>query len=300
MTADAPARPRLGVFKLASCDGCQLSLLDLEDELLALVAAVEIVHFPEASSSMNELGPFDVTLVEGSVSTPEHVEQIHEIRERSAFLVTIGACATAGGVQALRNFADHEDFIRAVYAHPAYIDTLARSTPIAEHVPVDFELRGCPISKIQLLEVLSALLAGRRPDVPNESVCLECKRRGNVCVTVARGQACLGPVTHAGCGALCPAFHRGCFGCFGPREEANTGSLAAHLRELGQDDPQIVRTFRLITGWAQAFREESLRHDPLAPLAPLAPAAPAAPLAPAAPAAPLAPAAPQEHEADHD
>lgn len=262
MPAEALPRPRLGVFKLASCDGCQLSLLDLEDELLDLVAAVEIVHFPEASSSMNELGPFDVTLVEGSVSTPEHVEQIHEIRERSGFLVTIGACATAGGLQALRNFADHQEFIRAVYAHPAYIDTLARSTSIADHVKVDFELRGCPINKEQLLELVSALLAGRRPNIADESVCLECKRRGNVCVSVARGQACLGPVTHAGCGALCPAFHRGCFGCFGPREGANTESLAAHFRQQGQGDPQLVRTFRLITGWAEAFREESLRHDP--------------------------------------
>lgn len=277
MNTQAPARPRLGVFKFASCDGCQLSLLDLEDELLDLVAAVEIVHFPEASSSMNELGPFDVTLVEGSISTPEHVEQIHQIRERSGLLVTIGACATAGGLQALRNFADHQEFIRIVYAHPNYIESLDHSTPVADHVKVDFELRGCPISKAQLLEIVSALLAGRRPNIPNESVCLECKRNGNVCVSVAKGQACLGPVTHAGCGALCPAYSRGCFGCFGPREGANTESLAAHFRELGQGDPQIVRTFRLITGWAEAFREESLRHEPAQPAQPAQPAAPTAP-----------------------
>ena len=255
------AKPRLGVFKLASCDGCQLSLLDLEDELLAIVGAVDIVHFPEASSAMNPHGPFDVTLVEGSVSTAGQLEELRAIRAASKVLVTIGACATAGGVQALRNFADHQDFIRAVYARPDYIDTLATSTPVADHVPVDYELRGCPISKEQLLEVLSAFLAGRRPDIADESVCMECKRAGQVCVVVAHGQACLGPVTHAGCGALCPRFARGCFGCFGPKERANTRALADHLLASGEERPQIVRAFRLITGWAAAFRAESERHD---------------------------------------
>lgn len=254
-------RPRLGVFKLASCDGCQLALLDLEDEFLALAGAVEIVHFPEASSSMAPHGPFDLTLVEGSVSTPAHLEELRAIRANSRALVTIGACASAGGVQALRNFADHEEFIRAVYARPDYIDSLAQSTPVADHVAVDFELRGCPIAKAQLLEVISAYLVGRRPDIADESVCMECKRAGQVCVVVAQGMPCLGPVTHAGCGALCPRFARGCFGCFGPKERANTAALAEQLRASGAERPEIVRAFRLLTGWAPAFRAESERHD---------------------------------------
>ena len=254
-------KPRLGVFKLASCDGCQLTLLDLEDELLSIAGAIDIVHFPEASSAMNEHGPFDLTLVEGSVSTPEQLAEIRQIRACSKVLVTIGACATSGGVQALRNFVDHEDYIRIVYATPAYVSTLATSTPVSDHVPVDFELRGCPISKRDLLELISAYLSGRRPDIANESVCMQCKRAGHVCVMVARGQPCLGPVTHAGCGSLCPGLARGCYGCFGPKERANTSSLAAQFLTDGAKRPEVKRSFRLITNWAETFKTESLEHE---------------------------------------
>jgi coenzyme F420-reducing hydrogenase gamma subunit len=218
------AVPRLAVWKFASCDGCQLSLLDCEDELLAVAGAVEIAYFAEASSAYGE-GPFDLSLVEGSVTTPHDAERILEVRRISDTLVTIGACATGGGIQALRNFADVAEFTAAVYASPQYISTLATSTPIAAHVPVDFELHGCPIDKRQLLEVISAYLARRRPRIASSSVCIECKRRGNVCVTVAHGTPCLGPVTHAGCGALCPSYDRGCYGCFGPMESPNPAAL---------------------------------------------------------------------------
>jgi coenzyme F420-reducing hydrogenase gamma subunit len=132
-------------------------------------------------------------------------------------LITIGACATAGGIQALRNFKDVREFTQAVYARPDFIDTLATSTPIKAHVNVDFELHGCPINKHQLLEVLAAFLNARKPNTPSHSVCVECKLRGTACVLV-RGIPCLGPVTHAGCGAICPAYNRGCYGCFGPME----------------------------------------------------------------------------------
>jgi coenzyme F420-reducing hydrogenase gamma subunit len=257
----ATSKPRLGVFKLASCDGCQLTLLGLEDELLSIAGAVDIVHFPEASSDQNEHGPFDLTLVEGSISTPEQLSEIQQIRANSKFLVTIGACATWGGVQALRNFADHEEYLRVVYATPEYISTLATSTPVSHHVAVDFELQGCPISKRDLLELISAYLAGRRPDIANETVCMQCKRAGNVCIMVARGQPCLGPVTHAGCGALCPSYARGCYGCFGPKERANTGSLAKQFSNGGETSPELERRFRLITNWADAFKVESLEHE---------------------------------------
>ena len=223
------SKPRLAVFKFASCDGCQLSLLDCEDELLAVAGAVEIAHFPEATSRLLD-GPYDVTLVEGSITTP--ARRRADPRDSPAVaevLMTIGACATAGGIQALRNWADHAEFMRAVYASPEYIQTLATSTAIADHVPVDFELRGCPINQHQLLEVLTALLAGRRPRTSSESVCLGCKRRGTVCVMVAQGTPCLGPVTQAGCGAICPAYDRGCYGCFGPARQANLASLSSQL-----------------------------------------------------------------------
>jgi len=252
-------KPRLAVFKFASCDGCQLSLLSCEDELLALAGAVEIANFLEASRAVVK-GPYDVTLVEGSITTPHDAERIREVRAQSKVLVTIGACATAGGIQALRNFGDVKEFTSLVYARPDYISTLAASTPIAAHVKVDCELRGCPVNKAQLLELLSALLHGRKPNIRVHSVCLECKKRGIVCVMVAHGTPCLGPVTHDGCGAICPAFHRGCYGCFGPKETPNTAALAASWKALGSTDEDLTRAFRTYNAGAAAFRKEGDAH----------------------------------------
>jgi sulfhydrogenase subunit delta len=253
-------KPRLAVFKLASCDGCQLSLLDCEDELLAVVGEVDIVNFLEASRAV-EKGPYDVVLVEGSITTPHDAERIHQIRRSARFLVTIGACATAGGIQALRNNRDVAEFTRAVYASPQYIEALNKSTPVVDHVFVDFELRGCPVSKAQLVEVLSAFLNHRKPVVPTYAVCVECKRRGTPCVMVAHGTPCLGPVTQAGCGALCPSYSRGCYGCFGPMETPNTSALAAGWAQLGVDNGGIVRAFRSFNAGAEPFRRESEIHE---------------------------------------
>jgi len=253
-------KPKLAVWKFASCDGCQLSLLDCEDELLAIAGAIDIANFPEASRATVR-GPYDLSLVEGSITTPHDAARIQQIRRVSKTLITIGACATAGGIQALRNFQDVNDFVAIVYATPAYIDTLDRSTPIADHVFVDFELRGCPINKHQLVEVISAFLHGRKPNTPAHSVCVECKLRGAVCVMVAHGTPCLGPVTHAGCGALCPSYHRGCYGCYGPQETTNTSALSAQWRQLGVTAPEIVRAFRSFNADAGAFRQESDVHE---------------------------------------
>ena len=253
-------KPKLAVWKFSSCDGCQLSLLDCEDELLAVAGAVEIANFPEASRAVVK-GPYDLSLVEGSITTAHDAERIQEVRKMSRFLVTIGACATAGGIQALRNFKDVREFTSIVYATPAFISTLDTSTPIAAHVPVDFELRGCPINKWQLVEVISAFLHGRKPNVSPHSVCLECKARGTVCVMVADGTPCLGPVTQAGCGAICPAYARGCFGCYGPKETPNTAALSGWWQHLGVPDPAIGRAFRSFNALAPAFKEESERHE---------------------------------------
>ena len=254
---DATGKPTLAVWKFASCDGCQLSVLDLEDELLALADHLEIAYFIEASSATIE-GPYDVSLVEGSITTAHDAERIRAVRANSRALITIGACATAGGIQALRNFADVAEFTRVVYASPDYISTLATSTPISAHVPVDFELNGCPINKRQLLEVISAHLNRRRPRVRAHSVCIECKRRGTVCVMVAHGTACLGPVTHAGCGAICPAYNRGCYGCYGPKETPNTASLDAWS---GLEEPDLVRVYRTFNAGAEPFKQASEGHE---------------------------------------
>jgi coenzyme F420-reducing hydrogenase gamma subunit len=253
----ASQKPKLAVWKFTSCDGCQLSILNLEEELLSLPDSIEISHFLEASSAAVE-GPYDLSIVEGSVSTPEEEERIREIRRMSRKLVTIGACANAGGIQALRNFADVEGFVAAVYATPSYISTLDTSTPIGAHVAVDFELQGCPPDRHQVLELITAYLADRKPRVSSQSVCIECKARGNVCVMVAHGTPCLGPVTHAGCGAICPAYDRGCYGCFGPSETPNTRSLSNWFEGLGVSAQGLVPRYRHINASAPAFAEESL------------------------------------------
>lgn len=254
-------KPKLAVWKFASCDGCQLSLLDCEDELLALTAEVEVAYFPEASSAEMK-GPYDLSLVEGSITTSHDAERIHQVRRVSKHLVTIGACATSGGIQALRNFKDVKEFTSIVYARPEYINTLSKSTAIADHVFVDFELRGCPINKYQLLEVINAFLHDRKPNIPTYSVCVECKRRGNLCVMVAHGTPCLGPVTQAGCQALCPTYHRGCYGCYGPMESPNTQALSQEWQKLGVSAVDLVRAYRSFNAYAEAFRKESDRHEP--------------------------------------
>jgi sulfhydrogenase subunit delta len=257
--ARATMRPRLAVWKFASCDGCQLSLLDCEDELLAIAGAIDIAYFPEATRAVIS-GRYDLSLVEGSITTPRDAERIKAVRRRSRRLITIGACATAGGIQALRNFADVKEYAAIVYARPDYIRTLATSTAIADHVPVDFELRGCPINKRQLVEVIAAFIAGRKPVTPPHSVCIECKLKGNVCVMVAHGTPCLGPVTHAGCGAICPAYDRGCYGCYGPMETPNAPSLGTALTKAGMNETTLRRVYRTFNSNAEPFRKESERH----------------------------------------
>ncbi|HZO60096.1 MAG TPA: hypothetical protein VFB51_10425 [Solirubrobacterales bacterium] len=255
-----PRRAKLAVWKFASCDGCQLSLLDCEDELLEVAEEIEIAYFLEATRATVE-GPYDLSLVEGSITTEADRERILRVRDVSRRLVTIGACATSGGIQALRNWADVGDFVAAVYASPEYISTLDTSTPISAHVHVDFELRGCPINKYQLLEVIGAYVNERRPAIPEHSVCIECKRRGNVCVMVAHGTPCLGPATHAGCGALCPSYNRGCYGCFGPMETPNIESLGQWWKRLGATDDELTRVYRSFNAWKEPFRAASDLHE---------------------------------------
>lgn len=254
-------RPKLAVWKFASCDGCQLTLLDCEDELLALSELVEIAYFREATRA-EVAGPYALSLVDGSITTPEDRERIVEVRRASDVLITIGACATAGGIQALRNLHDIDDYRAIVYARPEYIDTLATSTPISHHVRVDYELQGCPINKRQLLEVISAYLHGRAPAVRSNSVCVECKQRGNPCVLVL-GTPCLGPITHAGCGALCPSYRRGCYGCYGPMETPHAPALSRALLAGGTPRLALVRSLRTFYVHAEANRDEATRleHD---------------------------------------
>lgn len=265
ITLSPPAagkRPALAVYKFSSCDGCQLSLLNLEDELLDLVGAVEIAYFLEARRRVLP-PPYDIGLVEGSISTEEEEHRIRQVRRDCRFLVTIGACATSGGIQSLRNWADVAEFVHTVYPQPEYIHTLETATPIASHVFVDFELRGCPVNPQHLLELIGAVLVGRKPNIPTYSLCVECKRRGLPCVLVAGGEPCLGPVTQAGCGALCPASHRACYGCFGPSEQPNMKALGQRLLELGLTPREVKRRFRSFNGYLEPFKQASDHYEHL-------------------------------------
>jgi coenzyme F420-reducing hydrogenase gamma subunit len=253
-------KPRLAVFKMSSCDGCQLSLLDAEDELLDVLGGVELAYFPEASSKMLK-GPYEIGLVEGSITTPRNVEEIRQIRKDCKILITIGSCATAGGIQALRNWKDVKEFTKIVYASPEYISTLDRSLPVSAYVKVDFELRGCPINKYQLIEVLNAFLNSRKPNISTHSVCIECKLKGNICVMAAHGISCLGPVTQTGCNALCPSYNRGCFGCYGPMDSTNTASLAKEFKQLGKTSFDVMTMFRNFNAYAEPFRKESEANE---------------------------------------
>ncbi len=253
-------RPRMGVFKFASCDGCQLSLLDCEDELLAIADRVEIAFFREVTRRPLE-GSFDIALVEGSVSVPEQEEAIRDIRRRSRILICLGACASHGGIQALRNFGPPGAALAVVYATPQTIETLDHSRPASAYVRVDLELPGCPINKHQLLNVLAQMLAGSRPRVNRHALCLDCKRQGLVCVLVAHGTPCMGPVTSTGCGVLCPSYDRPCFSCFGPAREPNAVSLANRFAQLGFAPDEIHRLFLTFYATAPEFEKVSHAHD---------------------------------------
>ncbi|MCS7010160.1 MAG: hypothetical protein N2049_09570 [Anaerolineales bacterium] len=247
-------KPKVAVYKFSSCDGCQLSLLNLEDELLDLAEAVDIAYFLEARRAVKP-GPYDIGIVEGSVTTEEEEKRIVEIRHECKFLIALGTCATAGGIQALRNFTSAPRLAEIVYPHPEYLHYLDKATPISAHVRVDLEIWGCPVNKYMVLEAISAFLQNRKPNFPGYPVCVECKRRGAVCVVVAKGIPCLGPATQAGCGALCPASGRGCYGCFGPWAHANLTSLAPALREIEQYPGETFRLLRNFAGYAPAFRK---------------------------------------------
>lgn len=248
------AKPRLAVHKFTSCDGCQLAFLNAGEALLTLSALVDIVHFAEAGMIDLET-KVEIAFVEGSVSTPDEIERIRKIRENSQYIITIGACATAGGIQALRNFADHKEWMAGVYASPEYIKTLSTSTAISNHVKVDWELWGCPVNSKQVLDAIRSLLFKATPRIKRDSVCMECKRKDYVCVLVTQKANCMGPVTQTGCGALCPGLNRDCYACYGPSENPNTTSLGNWFKKYGTDNEAIAAQFFHINNQAPAFNQ---------------------------------------------
>ena len=246
-------KPKIAVHKFASCDGCQLAFLNAGEALLNLANLVDITHFPEAGP-IDEETKVDIAFVEGSITTPADKNRIQRIRANSHYLITIGACATAGGLQALRNFANTEEWVAAVYATPEYIQTLTTSTPIRDHVKVDLELWGCPVNAQQVLRAVRDLLFGVAPKNEQDKVCLECKRQHHVCVMVSKNMPCMGPVTRTGCGAICPQVGRGCYACFGPAESSNAMAMGVKLEGLGLLPHEIAQRFLFINSEASEFK----------------------------------------------
>lgn len=248
-------KPRLSVHKFTSCDGCQLAFLNAGEALLILSELVEIVQFAEAGLVASVHEKVDIAVVEGSISMPGEIERIKQIRDNSQYLITIGACATAGGIQALRQAVDSQDWMASIYASPEYIQTLKTSTPISAHVRVDCELWGCPVNTEQVMGAIRALLFHSTPRINREAVCMQCKRRGYVCVMVTKKQVCMGPVTQTGCGALCPSVGRGCYACYGPKENSNTQSLGKSFLQQGLTHDQVAQQFLHINNQAPAFHQ---------------------------------------------
>jgi sulfhydrogenase subunit delta len=240
-------RPRLALLRLLPCDGCEQAVRECEAEIRA-VADLEPARSTGLHAAHAKL--WDLALVSGAITAPHDAASVRALRRRARVVATLGACATASGLEALRACAEARERRAAPWPPAGSVAGLATAAPIAQHVRVDHELRGCPIAKPQLLELVGAVCQRRRPSLTSHSVCVECKRRGLVCVLVARGAACLGPVTQAGCDARCPAEGRGCEACFGPMESPQGGALDAILRGLNAG--QTARpsgTPATVVGW---------------------------------------------------
>ncbi|MDH7497260.1 MAG: oxidoreductase [Syntrophomonadaceae bacterium] len=249
------AKPKLAFFKFTSCAGCLLSVLNLEDHLLDIVGAVDIVHFLMARRE-TQPGPYDVAFIEGAVSTPHEVEQLKEIRRQSKVLVALGNCAVTGGVPSMKNFAGSErEMEERVYSETWDI----KSIPVRGldyYVKVDEYLRGCSIDLNELVVLLKSLLLGVSPRFRPHSVCNECKLKENVCLLISKGKACMGSVSAAGCGALCPSLNRPCEGCRGPSNDANAEALAyTFVSDLGLSPEEVRRKFQKYAGNTPAFRK---------------------------------------------
>ncbi len=254
-------KPSVAVHKFSSCDGCQLALLNMGEALVTLAERVDIKHFAEAGV-LDEDAEVDIAFIEGSVVTAHDMERIQEIRKRSKYLITMGACATSGGIQALKNLADDPaSWVGAIYSNPEFIDSLDHSDPIKKHVKVDFEIWGCPINSRQISTAISLMLEGVMPLDEREKLCIDCKRAGHVCTLVTAGEPCMGPMTRTGCGALCPQFGRACYGCFGESELAHDSALNRRFEGIGLLPEQIKQRFQLIHPVAEDELEQKLNPE---------------------------------------
>jgi len=238
---------RLVYTRFTSCSGCQLTLLNCEPQLGSLAELSEVVAFDMASSRPDDGGPLDVVLAEGSISQPEELDRLLSLRRRARLLVAVGACALTGGVNVLAG-GDRSGLCEDIYGATAAAKTTFPPQPVARFVKVDLEIAGCPPERSEHLKALGALACGGLPQLPNYAVCMECRRRENLCLLIESRQPCLGPVTRAGCDALCPSFGVVCEGCRGLIEEANRTEEFRLLLELGLSEREVRSRMERFSG----------------------------------------------------
>jgi coenzyme F420-reducing hydrogenase gamma subunit len=245
-------KPRVAFFDFSSCEGCQLEAINLTgEELLDLVSAVDIVNFREAITERDD--NYDIAFVEGSITRESEIPRLQKIRNQAKILVAFGACACIGGVNCLKNHLSMDEVKEIVYGKDAkYYDTIP-ARPLNAVVPVDYYVRGCPSQTAELVKVVKALLLGKKPDIPNHPVCVECKMADNVCV-FERAMTCLGPVTRAGCGAICVTSGRWCWGCRGLVDEPNTDSEKSILQKYGLTVDQAVEKFKVYNTYTEVAK----------------------------------------------
>ena len=245
-------KPKVAFFDFTSCEGCQLDALNLDgDEVLALLSAVDIVNFREVKTERED--NYDIAFIEGSISRESEIPRLQKIREQAKVVLALGACACIGGINCLKNHIPMEEALRAVYGEDAkYYDTIP-ARPVNAVVSVDYYVRGCPPQPAELLKVVKALLLGKKPDIPNHPVCVECKMAGNVCV-FERNMTCLGPVTRAGCGAICVSSGRHCWGCRGLVEDPNIDSEKDILKKYGLTVDQVIDKFKIYDTYVEVSK----------------------------------------------
>jgi sulfhydrogenase subunit delta len=244
---------RLGVFKYSCCAGCEFQLLYFQKYILETFEHMEVVFLKMAQSGGIEEGPFDLALIEGAITQAEQADQLKRVRKNSRWLLPIGSCAVNGGVPTIKNHTPELQIEDRVYQDVTSIHSI-KAQPIDAYVQVDGYIKGCPIGQRDLIEATLSLVLGKKPSFFNYAVCVECKLKKNLCVLVERNEPCMGPVTNAGCGALCPSYGRACYGCWGPMEDANARALARQFEKMGLSPQEIFCRFTQYASPKAEFR----------------------------------------------
>jgi coenzyme F420-reducing hydrogenase gamma subunit len=237
-------KPKIAFFDFTSCEGCQLTVVDSLQTHPELLQVVDIVQFREAMTEKSE--DYLVAFIEGSCTRESDEARLKQIRERAGLVVALGACAHLTGVNALKYLHPLDEVRRYVYGdHADWYETYD-ARPIEAVIPVDFAIPGCPIDRDEFIAVVKALLLGKKPPIPDYPLCVECKLRENVCLFF-QGKVCMGPVTRAGCKAICPTYGQSCEACRGFITNPNDSSMRHVLEENGLTVEGITSMYTMFT-----------------------------------------------------